>query len=665
MDAIKICFLLLLFYTKHLNAQSYQIIADSLVSHLPIVEKPVEKINLLNEIAYTYRRISGDSTLKYARLAHQAAAKYNYIAGQSIAHKNIGIGHYKLNAPKDSMVFHYKKAIQFAEQINDYYTQAACNNNIALLFSYYEDPYRAIQHYLQGIEIFDQHIQEEKMLKALMLANVAQFYFSIDNFDKALFYIQRAFDIAKRRDFPIILTNYADEYGRILLNQGKFDLAEKVLKEGLKLSQKLADQRAIIGNLNGLAELFLNQNKCQQGKAYAMAVADLSGKKGFFLYRANNLLCRAKVASCEENYDQVIIIAKQLLSEGDDFKLTIYQQSVRKLLAEAYEKEGAYQLALQVFIEYDSINNFITKTKKTAAAAELETQYSFEKKQEAIFHLEKEKALANSYINQLWLVLIVLLLSIIYIIFLLKKRKASSDIIQEKNQQLSRYIASNLQLENFAYIASHDLRAPILTIKNFVSLVLHSANERLNIEETQSLQFAASSSDDILKLVDGLMNFSTLQEGKIEKEKIFLPEFVNYVLDLNKPLIDAANANVEVDIQTTYIKADRTKLLQLIQNLIQNALKFHKKNTIPKIRIEGISNTKNHLISIRDNGIGIAPNYFERIFLLFKRLHNKSIYKGTGIGLALCKKVVEMHNGKIWVESTEGEGATFYCSFPK
>ncbi|MEM6321458.1 MAG: ATP-binding protein, partial [Bacteroidota bacterium] len=506
---------------------------------------------------------------------------------------------------------------------------------------------------------------EEKMLKPLMLANVSHFYFSIDNYEKAQYYIEQAFDIAKRNNYPIILTNYSDEYGRILTRQNKFELAEEILLDGLVLSRQLKDERAEVGNLNALVEYYLAQDLCVIAKAVASKVPDLASRKGFYLYYANHLVGQSKIAFCEGNYSKAVAIAQKVLKLDDGKKLITYKQAARKVLAKAYQEQGRYQQAFSALVEYDSVNDFLIKTKKVAAAAELEAQYTFKENQKAIGYLEKEKQMANNYIQQLWLILIALLLSIFYIFYLLKRRRKTAELLQEKNQELNQYIASNLQLENFAYIASHDLRAPILTIKNFVKLVQKSAHDRLTPQEIKSLQFTADSSEDMLNLVDGLMNFSTLQKGSIEKENIHLPAFVDYVLDLNRPLISEAKASIEVDIQTPYIEADRSKLLQLIQNLVQNALKFHKKDTVPNIKISGRTTKDGHLISVSDNGIGISPNYFERIFLLFKRLHNKHAYKGTGIGLALCKKVVEMHNGKIWVESEEGEGATFYCAFPR
>lgn len=660
-------FLILFFLVPFhkISAQTYQEIADSLVDKLSAVKPPIERTDLLNEIAYNYRRISGDSTMKYAQMAERTAVANNYIRGESQAHKNMGIAHYKFNSPKDSMIVHYEKSIALAEQIEDYYTQAACNNNIALLFSYQVDPYRAIKHYLRGIEIFDKYIKEEKSLKALMLANVAHFQISIDNYDKALHYITRAFDIAKRNNYTFILTNYSDEFSEILIEQKRYLEAEEVLQNGLAIGRKLGDEYAKVGNINALAELAMVQNQCEKAAEYTQSVPKLKGKKRFVRHYVNNLLNYAKVASCEKNFDEVIRYSQETIEAADKFKFINNQQAARKLMEYAYHAKGNYQKAYELNLTYNLTNASVIKTKKIASAADLEARYDFEEKEKEIDFLEKEQQLADRYISWLISFLGIILIGAAYIINLLLKRRKAVKLINNKNKELNKYIASNLQLENFAYIASHDLRSPLLTIKSFVELVQKSAKDRLNEEEVQSLDFVHSGSDDMLGLIDGLMNFSTLQKSRLEQEKIALPAFVDYVLDLNKPLIETAKAKIQVDIETPYIQADRSKLFQLLQNLIQNALKFHKPSESPQITIKGVSTSENHLISVTDNGIGIEKSYFEKVFLLFKRLHNKTVYQGTGIGLALCKKVVEMHNGKIWVESKVGEGSTFYCLFPK
>lgn len=234
-----------------------------------------------------------------------------------------------------------------------------------------------------------------------------------------------------------------------------------------------------------------------------------------------------------------------------------------------------------------------------------------------------------------------------------------------KNEELEKYIAYNLQLENFAHIASHDLKTPLQNISNFSKLLKKTAKHRLNEEEMQYLTFIAKGTEDMSILVKEILGFSLLQKSELVKEKIDVPEFIDYVLELNKTLIKEKNAIVSLDIKTPCISGDRSKLLQLLQNLLTNSVKFHKQAQQPKIVISSYTEQDNWVFNIKDNGIGIEPTYFNKIFLLFKRLHGKEAYEGTGIGLSLCKKIVEMHGGKIWVNSSLGEGATFSFSLPK
>ncbi len=234
-----------------------------------------------------------------------------------------------------------------------------------------------------------------------------------------------------------------------------------------------------------------------------------------------------------------------------------------------------------------------------------------------------------------------------------------------KNKELEKYIASNLQLENFAYIASHDLKSPLQTISNFSQLLKKTAKNHLNENELQYLTFIIQGTQDMNLLVKDLLNFSLLQKSTLTKEEIDVPEFVDYVLQLNQPLIKEKNAMISLDLKTPFISGDRSKLLQLLQNLISNAVKFHRKEEQSKIVISSHAEKDNWIFNIKDNGIGIEPTYFNKIFLLFKRLHRKEEFEGTGIGLSMCKKIVEMHGGKIWVNSSIGEGATFSFSLPK
>ena len=586
--------LVLLFFSPSLSfAQTHQQTADSLIQKLSTVKKPIVRINLLNEIAYANRRISGKATYQYAILAKQEAEAANYTKGSAIAHKNLGIALYKMNAPADTVIYHYNIAIKYAEEINDYYTQAACYNNIALAYKYKKNPHEVLQHYIKGIEIFDTHIKEERSLKALMLANIAQFHFSVDKNKKALHYIERAFDIANRNHYKFIKTNYSDDYGSILIRLNRYEEAEKVLQQGLSLSRELEDEISLVANLNFLSELAILSNQCGKAKAYQKQLPSITKENQLKSQFIDHQLIEAQIAYCERNYNQAIAYAELVYINSQKIEAVSLQKRALKLIEEAMLKQGNYRKAYHSSTKFHLLKDSLSAAKRVKLIEEVEAKFQSEEQEKEIEFLEKTNALTNTYIQRLWGFVGLVFLGTCYIFFLLYKKREHEQVINAKNKELEKYIASNLQLENFAYIASHDLRTPLLTMQSFANLVKKTAKDRLNKEELQSLHFVNSSSKDMITLVDDLMNFSSLQKSTIKKEKIYLQDFIKKILDLNKSFIQEQQATIDVKIDTPYIYGDRSKLLQLFQNLILNAIKFHKRDEKPKVLINCFANSDN------------------------------------------------------------------------
>ena len=484
--------------------QTFQETVDSLIQQLPTIIETEAQVDLLNEISYTNRRISGDSTLKYGWLAQQAAIKMDYIKGQSIAHKNIGIAHYKMGSPKDSMIFHYENAIELAEKIKDYYTQAACYNNLALLFSYKEKPYTVIQYYLKGIDIFDTHIKEEKSLKALMLANLAQFHGSLEEYDKGLLYIERAFKIARRNKYTYIIGIYADDYGRILIKKKQYEKAAKIFEEGLKINEALADEASKVWNWSYQVELALAQKQCAKAERLVKKAYDYALQKHMTETIIYNTLGFAKVALCKNDYSAVLKYGDQLIAKGADpsmdliIKTVDVEQEARALIVAALERKGDFGKAYFYAKTYHAVNDSILQKRKLAQAIELETKYQSTEKEKAIEFLQREQTITNRYINRLWGFLGIIILAGAYILYLLYKSKEADKLIKTKNQELEKYISSNLQLENFAFIASHDLRTPLSNITNFAQLLKRTAKDRLYQVEIQYLNFVDNGAKDMM-----------------------------------------------------------------------------------------------------------------------------------------------------------------------
>lgn len=222
----------------------------------------------------------------------------------------------------------------------------------------------------------------------------------------------------------------------------------------------------------------------------------------------------------------------------------------------------------------------------------------------------------------------------------------------------------NEELKQFAYTASHDLQEPLRMISSYTRLLAKRYKDKLDENANDYINFAVDGAIRMQKLIDSLLYYSRI--GNLIKK--FKPVNLNEAVEnanLNlKLLIEETKANLIVkDLPT--VMADPTQMTQLLQNLISNALKYKEEDKIPEITISAKSDRDYWIISVKDNGIGIEKNDYDRIFQVFQRLHPKNEFSGTGMGLAICKKIVEYHGGDIWVDSSLGEGSTFYFSIPK
>lgn len=239
------------------------------------------------------------------------------------------------------------------------------------------------------------------------------------------------------------------------------------------------------------------------------------------------------------------------------------------------------------------------------------------------------------------------------------ERKAAELELKRYSQELER---SNRELQQFAYVASHDLQEPLRMISSYMTLLKRRYEGQLGGDADDFINFAVDGAKRMKQLINDLLQYSRVGTHKKPFTFIDLNDILNQVLLNLQVCLQENDARVTHD-PLPQIMADDIQLTQLFQNLISNALKFRKKEP-PNIHIG--SSRKNGLwqFSVKDNGIGIEAEFASRIFIIFQRLHRMADYPGTGIGLAICKKIVERHGGEIWVESVPGEGSTFHFTIP-
>jgi PAS domain S-box-containing protein len=247
------------------------------------------------------------------------------------------------------------------------------------------------------------------------------------------------------------------------------------------------------------------------------------------------------------------------------------------------------------------------------------------------------------------------------------ERKKAETMLQQLNHDLEaravELAASNAELERFAYIASHDLQEPLRMVSSFLQLLQKKYKGQLDDKATQYIHFAVDGAERMKTLILDLLEYSRVGSGKGSFGTVSMDEVMKEVGETFREKIIADRARVEIGpMPDAY--GDKVQLVQLIQNLVGNALKYQSGDP-PVIRVEGKEVPGGWQYSVRDNGIGIDPMFFEKIFIIFQRLHNKSDFSGTGIGLAICKKIVERHGGRIWVDSSPGKGSSFFFTIAK
>jgi len=248
----------------------------------------------------------------------------------------------------------------------------------------------------------------------------------------------------------------------------------------------------------------------------------------------------------------------------------------------------------------------------------------------------------------------------------LELKNAIVNIILRQAEELAQLAQdlerSNAELKKFAYVASHDLQEPLNQVANYVQLLEMRYRQELDGETQEFMGYVVEGVSLMQTLIDDVLAYSRVDVKGIEFKVIEVEKSLERALNSLRQRIQETGAEITYESLPTAM-ADNTQLMQLFQNLIGNAIKF-RGSEIPKIHIGAQRQEDSWLFSVSDNGIGLEPQFSERIFIIFQRLHTRDEYPGTGMGLAICKKIVECHRGRIWVESELGKGATFYFTIP-
>jgi signal transduction histidine kinase len=418
-----------------------------------------------------------------------------------------------------------------------------------------------------------------------------------------------------------------------------------------------------------------------------------SSQRGYLL--TENQLYLGPYKTAEKKYKQLY---KELIEENrNEYEVAINPVKIKKL-------DSIISLK---FLELD-------KTIRLSESGNNETSLLIVESDLGLFYMRDIRIITSDIIKSLntryiirkdsyhtWNYISICLLSLSFIIILIslislltKIKPVLSDLVKTKrslessNAQLNKYVENlriankekdramlknrllidslkvkNEQLDHFAYVASHDLQEPLRTVSNYVEIFEEDYEDKLDDDARMYFGFIDGALDRMRKLISGLLNFSRLGTSG-EKEKINLNDCLNEIKANFQATIEEEDIVIHAE-SLPVVEAYRVEITQLFQNIISNAIKFRKKEVSPIIKISHKEDATHYIFKITDNGIGIKQEQIHKIFDMFSRLHSTKDYEGQGIGLAFCKKIVEMHHGEIWVESTHGESTTFNFTLQK
>lgn len=544
-------------------------------------------------------------------------------------------------------------ALNLAREIDDKHSESRLHNYIGGISLQKGNLDLSKKHFYEALSIYNNNLNDVDLLARIKLG-IGSYYFDRSDFENSLTHF---FEVLQF-NIPDLKSAVYNNIASVYLRMNQYDEAFEYLFEGLKISEKEKDyDRQIfflynIGSAYHYQKEYLNAlnfynrttetiNKIN-GYQYMQCLClsrigivngDIGNSKAAFIY-LDKALKMSKVHSL--NREQV-----RLLRQIGEAKLKVNDEiAFLKYHYQSIDYSKKFDLPQETLSSYNNLKQFYNDSKDFKKAydfaeliIELQKKNFTKERDNKVAHIAKEKKHEIELLAQ------------------------KNQFIEEQNTVLER---TNSMLEEFAYVVAHDLKEPLRSILSFTTLLHRRNKHSLDNESKVYMDYVVKSAKHMNALLVDLLEYTTIDKTEIIRETIDLNTTVSDVQFLLSATIEQTKSIIICD-DLPIINVNQTHIKQLFQQLIHNAIKFRKDNQSAIIQISTKKTDTHHIFSVTDNGIGINEKYQEKIFKIFNRLDKKN-YQGTGIGLAICHKIVQLYGGEIWVESNVGKGSTFHFS---
>lgn len=587
------------------------------------------KVNLMNRLADELKDFDTGKGLYYANNALALAEKLNYRLGIGEAHKALGINYYRMGI-YDASLDNNLKAISIFKELNEPILLSKTYNNIGLVYYARNQFSKAKSYILQGLEIANKIKNNTEMSR--LLHNLALIEFEYGDFNKSIENHYKSYYFAKSENNLMLMGYNYLSIGKCFIKLNKLDSAQIQIQESIKIFQKLKNPNLTAMAYNQFADFLMNI----------------------------------------KNYSEALNFAQKANKIGESIGSRYIVLEASDLIAKAYLSIKDYENALKYRTKFFELSDTMRNESNIKSIAYIEAKHEYDHQLKEL-NLKKENEIRISKINSkiaIFFAVLMIIVSIVLYSFYRLKSRTNTQLLH-KTEEISELNLKLKHLNNtkdkFFSIIAHDLRSPFNAIMGFSELLAEQIREKNyeNIEEyADIIQNSSQRSMDLLK---NLLDWARLQTGKIEFKAVDFS--LNDTVTETIALLNDAASQKSIQILNTInqeikIHADPSMMGTILRNLISNAIKFS--NPGGKITISTEQKENELVLLVSDNGTGISKADQLRMFKIEENFSLKGTQNetGTGLGLILCKEFIEKYEGKIWVESEEGVGSTFYFTLP-
>lgn len=520
-----------------------------------------------------------------------------------------------------------QSALNLSRESQDTNLQIAALNSIALLHIDRKTPRQALVYLNENLDLVtltgDEHGQ------AIAYNNLGNLHYEMNQYEKALTFYNTSLDIVSAKNLSYGIKENLSDIGKAHEYLGNWEYALDHYKQALAISNELKLTNGIIQELLHISGIHLHN----------------------------------------KNYETAISLSREALSLMDDKTNLKQKVSAYKTLSEGLAENGEFYQAYQNRIKYDLFQDSLFNQENAKYSNELEMRFQNEKKEAENVQLKLQQVENELVIKQKNILSLIitggLLLTIGLLLFFYRQYEQKEDSNKKLEEQvLERTFhleTAVKELERFTYIASHDLKEPIRNISSFVSLIERNIKNDKQEENLDYIDHVKNNTKQLYQLLEDILNYSQIKTHIQEYRQTDIKVMVEQFKTENTILIDQRNVQI---LTSNLSNVDLpAPIYFVIKNLVSNAIKYNDQK-IPMVNISSIKSDNKIILTIADNGIGIKPEYHHKIFDMFVRLHHRGEFSGSGLGLSICKKVIEHFKGKIELKSDVGEGSVFTIILP-